>query len=185
MTYLGYAYETVEIGGSCFFAENCRALPQVSPGSVGAETDNAAHVYVYGYSGNDIEEAMQTEQYLLFGALYNRLALQNLELCPSGWHVATYTDYTEMRSQFQPDAGPKLRSSPEDDPPWEGTNISGFSAVPTGRRNTGGFASSHLCLFGMPEQGFILRLAPGDLDFPPVAAYDNWAHAARCVKDPE
>ena len=62
-------------------------------------------------------EAMQTEQYLLYGALYNRLAIENLELCPSGWHVATYTDYIEMSSEFQPDAGFALRSSPEDDPP--------------------------------------------------------------------
>ena len=55
----GYDYSTVLIGDQCWFAENCRYLPVVSPSSEGSETD--PYYYVYGYEGTDVTAAKSTD----------------------------------------------------------------------------------------------------------------------------
>ena len=58
LEYQGYDYETVQIGEQCWFAENARYLPFVSPSDLGWEDDGGAHAYVAGYEGTSVEEAM-------------------------------------------------------------------------------------------------------------------------------
>ena len=43
----GYWYNTTSIGGQCWFSENVRYLPEVSPSVEGS--DAVPHAYVYGY----------------------------------------------------------------------------------------------------------------------------------------
>ena len=38
VTHQGYEYDIVEIGDQCWFAENCRYLPVVSPSNDGSTT---------------------------------------------------------------------------------------------------------------------------------------------------
>ena len=57
----GYNYSTVLIGGQCWFAENCRYLPEVSPSSPGNTTD--PYYYVYDYEGTDVTAAQATANY--------------------------------------------------------------------------------------------------------------------------
>ena len=66
LEYQGYDYETVQIGEQCWFAENARFLPEVSPPDVGGEDDAAAHAYVSGYSGSSESEASNSQGYLDF-----------------------------------------------------------------------------------------------------------------------
>ena len=51
----GYDYSTVLIGDQCWFSENCRYLPVVSPSSEESETES--YYYVYGYEGTDVATA--------------------------------------------------------------------------------------------------------------------------------
>ena len=53
ITYQGYEYDVVEIGNQCWFAENCRFLPSVSPSGDYSTTD--PYYYVYEYEGTDVE----------------------------------------------------------------------------------------------------------------------------------
>ena len=98
LEYQGYDYATVLIGEQCWFAENARYLPEVSFVETGSETDGSPHAYVYGYSGNALEEAMATESYENFGGLYNFEAVQEWALCPAGWHVPTDDEFKTMES---------------------------------------------------------------------------------------
>ena len=98
LEYQGYDYATVQIGEQCWFAENARYLPEVSFVETGSETDGSPHAYVYGYSGNALEEAMATESYENFGGLYNFEAVQEWALCPAGWHVPTDDEFKTMES---------------------------------------------------------------------------------------
>jgi len=61
----GYDYSTVLIGEQCWFAENCRYLPEVSPPS--AESISDPYYYVYGYEGTDVTAAMSTSNYATYG----------------------------------------------------------------------------------------------------------------------
>ena len=71
-----------------------------------------------------------------------------MALCPTGWHVPLEEEWQQLeaflgmqdyeldnlgyRGVFEEWA--TLKSSPEDEPSWNGTNLSGFSALPTGYR---------------------------------------------------
>jgi uncharacterized protein (TIGR02145 family) len=78
-------YKWVRIGNQVWMAENLAYLPSVSPSSVGSDTD--LNYYVYGYSGNNVNEAKATDNYATYGVLYNWSAA--MVSCPAGWHLLT------------------------------------------------------------------------------------------------
>ena len=143
--YLGYDYATVQIGNQCWFAENCRHLESVSPPEMGSEQDFAAHAYVANYYGDDLNEALAMPEYSLYGALYNYYAVEEWDLCPTGWSVPTHNDWIELESfAGKPDSllyaleGNTIDVWPTesliDDVEWSGSNELGFSLRPAGIR---------------------------------------------------
>ena len=128
----GYWYNTPSIGGQCWFAENVRYLPEVSPSSAGSDVD--PHAYVYGFEGTDVSQAQNTLEYHQFGALYNFPAVEQWNLCPEGWHVPTDLEWTEMINSLGSEdfAGNMMKAKYGD--AWDGTNLSGFSGLPGGFR---------------------------------------------------
>ena len=97
-------------------------------------------------SDDDCEEANPDA----YGRLYNWYAVVDSRgLCPGGWHVPTDDDWITLEMELGmsafdahsyggwrgTDEGDKLKSSPTDNPSWNGTNITGFSALPSGLRN--------------------------------------------------
>ncbi|PCJ81471.1 MAG: hypothetical protein COA49_05100 [Bacteroidetes bacterium] len=147
-----YNYSTVQIGNQCWFSENCRYLPSVSPASSGNAVD--PFYYVYGYEGADVAEAKSTSNYSTYGTLYNFPAIMLGEMCPTGWHIPTDLEWQvlEVFLGMSPldasstgfrgtDQGNQIKSIVG----WSnnnGTNTSGFSALPAGYRNpTGVFYS--------------------------------------------
>ena len=81
----GYNYSTVQIGDQCWFSENCRYLPSVSPSS--ASSTSTPYYYVHGYEGTDVTAAQATSNYATYGVLYNWPAVMTEDVCPSGWHI--------------------------------------------------------------------------------------------------
>ena len=144
LEYQGYDYATVLIGDHCWFAENCRYLPAVSPPTQGSEQNSGAHAYVSDYYGNDVTEASSTPEYEIYGALYNLQAAMNWEVCPTGWSLPTNSDWIELElfagkpdSLIQAVSGEVLAwptQSLLDDVYWSGTNALGFSLRPSGAR---------------------------------------------------
>ncbi|MDG2363717.1 MAG: fibrobacter succinogenes major paralogous domain-containing protein, partial [Flavobacteriales bacterium] len=128
----GYDYSTVQIGEQCWFSENCRYLPEVSPSSEGSETD--PYYYVYGYEGTDVASAMSTSNYETYGALYNWSAVMangGSLLCPSGWHIPSDGEFTELTDFLGGVgvAGGKMKEAGYEhwnSPNTGGTNSSGF-----------------------------------------------------------
>jgi uncharacterized protein (TIGR02145 family) len=128
-------YSTVQIGEQCWFAENCRYLPEVSPSSEGNATD--PYYYVYGYEGTDVVAAKSTTNYATYGVLYNWPAVMTEGICPSGWHIPSDGEFTELTDFLGGEsvAGYAMK----DDVLWNGSNLSGFSGLPGGYRYSGGF----------------------------------------------
>jgi uncharacterized protein (TIGR02145 family) len=94
-----------------------------------------------GNLGSDVDEAKSWMNYPLYGALYNYQAAVQWELCPSGWHVPTVAEMTDLIQSVNAVAGEANGASyfkqrvVSDSTQWQGTNMSGFSALPGGRRN--------------------------------------------------
>ena len=143
ITYQGYEYEIVEIGDQCWFAENCKYLPEISEAGTISSTTPLA--YVYDYSGSSVEEAMNTENYDLYGVLYNYAAVNDWELCPEGWVVGSDSDWSQLTNLWGLElAGQVLKSSKNDSPPWDGTNDVNFNAIAAGYQDQSSFSGMGL-----------------------------------------
>jgi uncharacterized protein (TIGR02145 family) len=86
---------------------------------------------------------------IVYGRLYNQFAVDDPRfLCPQGWHVSSDHDWIILETFLNMDSievltvgmrgtdqGTRIKNSGFDLPPWSGTNVTGFSAVPSGNRN--------------------------------------------------
>jgi uncharacterized protein (TIGR02145 family) len=193
----GYDYSTVLIGEQCWFSENCRYLPEVSPSSEGSETD--PYYYVYDYQGTDVEEAQATANYETYGVLYNWSAVMTEGICPSGWHVASDDDWQTMEISLGmalsevsdsgwrgTDQGYQLKSTSLWNSNENGSNSSGFNGLPGGIKDSWNFttigndgawwSTSNL-------ESWTRRL---QYDFNGVYRLNNdisFGYSARCVQD--
>jgi uncharacterized protein (TIGR02145 family) len=114
----------------------------VSPSSAGSET--SPYYYVYGYEGSTVSEAKATTNYETYGVLYNWPAVMTDGICPSGWHIPSDGEFTELTDFLGGEdvAGGKMKEAGYDhwNSPNEGaTNSSGWTGLPGGIRSSGGF----------------------------------------------
>jgi len=155
----GHDYSTVLIGEQCWFAENCRYLPDVDYYYNSSYT--SPYYYVYGYDGTNVAAAKETSNYDTYGVLYNWPAVMTDGICPSGWHIPTDLEWQTMEMALGmsdseasstnyrgTDQGYQMKSTSGwisttwANPPIEGngSNSSGFTGLPGGQRsNNNGF----------------------------------------------
>jgi len=193
--YEGYSYSTVEIGDQCWFSENCRYLPTVS--NADAWSYGSPIYYVYGYDGNDIDEAKLTEAYNTCGVLYNGAAMMLQEVCPNDWHVASDSDWTELTVYLGGDtlAVDKIKSSSGWFDDSNGSNSSGFTGKPCGFCDVGYIFNSPGAFYQLEEVAYWWTSTPMEgwrwrrtLRYNYVAISRSWynrsdALSARCVRD--
>jgi len=147
VTFDGYDYDLVAIGDQCWFAENLRTEHYTNGDSIPGELNNSA--WSSTNSGAQAVYNNDASNLSVYGRLYNWYAVDDARsLCPSGWHVPTDGEVmilemalgmseSEANSvNFRgTDQGTQMKSSSLDNPSWNGTNTSGFSALAGGRKN--------------------------------------------------
>ena len=190
MEHEGYSYSTVQIGEQCWFAENCRYLPEVSPSSEGSEI--APYYYVFVYEGTDVTAAQATTNYATYGAIYNWPAVMTEGICPSGWHIPLDGEFTELTDFLGGEsvAGGKMKETGYDHwsyPNTGATNSSGWTGLPVGFRyidswatNSGGF------WWSASESGSMSWVRSLNLYDDDVGRYDSNrsnGFSARCIKN--
>ena len=147
LEYQGYDYETVQIGEQCWFAENLRSenyengdaiLSNLSDSEWQSTTSGAVAVYD--------EDPSNVETY---GRLYNWYAVNDTRgMCPGGWHVPFDLDWIAMEVSLGMDLedanatgwrgtnqGAQLKATSGWLDGGNGSNVSGFSAMPGGNRD--------------------------------------------------
>jgi len=142
----GRVYNVVSIGKKCWMAENLAYLPDVFPSEQGSV--DIPYYYVYDYSGRSVSEAKVTENYQVYGVLYNWKAA--VTACPVGWRLPKHSDWVELEAaadaQYNAnseiwnvfgwrgfDVGRNLKSTND----WEdgnGNDYVGFKGLPGGYR---------------------------------------------------
>jgi len=145
-TFDGYTYDLVVIGDQCWFAENLRTEHYTNGDSIPGNLTNAqwqaTNEGAQAYYDNDLELLD------LYGRLYNWYSVEDGRgLCPNGWHVPSDEDWmileielgmseSEANSMGQrgTDEGVQTKASSVGNPPWDGSNISGFTMLPGGYR---------------------------------------------------
>jgi uncharacterized protein (TIGR02145 family) len=73
------------------------------------------------------------------GKLYNWYAVADARsLCPVGWHVPSDSEWTVLSSFLETEVGFKLKSASGWGNTYNGSNYSGFTALPSGYRGKDG-----------------------------------------------
>jgi uncharacterized protein (TIGR02145 family) len=139
----GNTYKTVTIGTQVWMAENLKTTRYNDNTLIPLVTDNVAwsHLITPGYCWyNNDASAFKSD----YGALYNWYTVATGKLCPSGWHVPTDLQWSELAEYLGGEtlAGDKLKE--EGEAHWTilnsgATNESGFTALPGGGRIDGSF----------------------------------------------
>jgi uncharacterized protein (TIGR02145 family) len=129
VNYNGYAYQTVASGSHCWFRENLQTdllndgtpIPEVTDGSDWVNQTSPARC---SYN-NDPNLGAQ------YGYLYNFYAVETEKLCPQFWGVPqSPSEYLSLNSEPLV----AVKAAPSDSVNWDGTNATGWSAVPAGIR---------------------------------------------------
>lgn len=135
----GSLYETIVIGTQVWMAENLKTTRYSDNEEISLVTDNQewSELLTPGYCWYDNDD---TENRSTYGALYNWYAINTGKLCPSGWHIPTDAEWSQLIDFLGGEivAGGKLKKTGTDlwaSPNKDATGESGFSAVPAGVRH--------------------------------------------------
>ena len=131
----GKVYNTVEIGGQTWLAENLKYLPVVNTPVLFSDTSR--YFYVYDYYGTRVDRAEVTLDYITYGVLYNYSAA--LIACPEGWHLPDNDEWIELINIAGEENGRDLRSRLLWVSTDKGKNTTGFNALPAGCKEFGRF----------------------------------------------
>lgn len=146
VAYDGYNYATVQVEGQCWFAENLRTTKFFDENPIPAGLDTTAWRSTSDPARTVLDEGATDEiaNLATSGRLYNFHAVSTSKLCPLGWHVPEDEEWEELAAALggQAVAGAKMKAPSTVAPGWDGTNASGFFALPNGSRSatTGAFS---------------------------------------------
>jgi uncharacterized protein (TIGR02145 family) len=134
----GNTYKTIKIGTQTWMAENLKTTKYNDGTNIPIQTDNSiwlnlsspAYCWLYNNEFNNKDQ---------YGALYNWYTIKTGKLCPSGWHIPSYSEWTILTDFLGGSkiAGGKLKEIGEMH--WHhintgATNVSGFTGLPGGCR---------------------------------------------------
>jgi uncharacterized protein (TIGR02145 family) len=198
----GNFYGTVTIGTQVWMAENLRATKYNNNQAIPNVTDNTSWANLSGaaycWYNNDIAYKPG------LGALYNWYAVNAGALCPTGWHVPTDEEFSALEvclgmASDQVDAwgwrgtdqGPQMKDITGWDAGGNGTNSSGFSAIPGGYRYgvTGAFYLLTSITYWWTstehdaDRGWYRRLDSSRSDIYKASTSKKGGKYIRCLKD--
>ncbi|MCX6161728.1 MAG: hypothetical protein NTV87_10420 [Ignavibacteriae bacterium] len=133
-------YKTITISKQIWMAENLNVehyrngdpIPQVQDKEEWDNQTTGAWCYYENNSGNGTT----------YGRLYNWYAVSDPRgLAPDGWHIPTNDEWTKLINYLggAEVAGEKMKTTSGWDENGNGTNTSGFNAIPGGYRNHEGY----------------------------------------------
>lgn len=159
----GNTYPVVQIGSQCWMAENLRTtryqdgtqIQQVTDYNTWTQLSTGAWCNYDNYPFYDG----------VYGKLYNWYAAANPNICPQGWHVPTDAEWQQLEAALGMPAGElgqtghrgeaqnvggKMKTTTLWNPPNTGaTNECGFSGLPGGSRDSGGYFFVFLGEYGV------------------------------------
>ncbi|HRZ48558.1 MAG TPA: FISUMP domain-containing protein [Bacteroidales bacterium] len=148
----GNHYPVVSIGTQTWMAENLKTSRYNNGTAIPVVTDSTAWVSLSTgaccWYNNDSATYAAT-----YGSLYNWHAVNNGNLCPTGWHVPTDAEWTVLTDFLGGEsvAGGPLKETDTlhwNSPNTGATNSSGFTALPGGYRNYGNGHFNHVGYHG-------------------------------------
>jgi uncharacterized protein (TIGR02145 family) len=200
----GNNYPIIKIGTQTWMAENLKttkyndstSIPNVTVAGTWSALTTGAYCWF-------LNNAATYQN--LYGALYNWHAMKNEKLSPVGWHVPSDAEWKQLEmalgmTQIQADSSSRYRGTNQgtqmkNNSGWSnngnGTNSSGFSALPGGQRNFTGdfmFSKEQAVWWSRTEAAEIPKawyryLAYDHSDVNRGYYYPSVGYSVRCVMD--
>ncbi|MFO0454301.1 MAG: fibrobacter succinogenes major paralogous domain-containing protein [Pseudomonadota bacterium] len=136
----GNTYATIVIGDQEWMAENLRTSIYRNGDPIPNIVDEVEWANNYSHAWAHYNNDSQYD--IPYGKLYNGYAVTDpRNLCPTGWHVPAYLEVIELRNYLGGlGSGGQLKTTGTEywlSPNSFATNLSGFSALPSGHRGSG------------------------------------------------
>ena len=191
----GNSYKTIQIGDQIWMAENLRTTKYKNDEGIATTFSNelwgTTDVGLYcNYNNTENLDSIAT-----YGRLYNWYAVNNENsLAPEGWRVPTVNDWNTLieylgGDEIASNAMKEFGSTHWGDP-YQSTNSSGFTVLPSGRRYlTDDFSGISLyCTFWTSSAynetvANFLYLYYFDSKVWKASNYYNNGYAVRCIKE--
>ncbi len=190
--YDGNTYNTIIIGTQTWMQENLKTTHYRDGSPITNVTDNATWTGLtteaYCWYNNDIGNKN------IYGALYNYYAVSDSRrLCPAGWHVPSDSEWNTLATYLGGEdiAGAKLKEVGTLH--WvstntETTNESGFTALPSGCRQSGYFTAltTYIDLWSYTSFDATVwyrYINTGSNSFTKSTCGKSLGFSVRCVKD--
>jgi uncharacterized protein (TIGR02145 family) len=186
-------YYSVTIGTQTWMQENLKTTHYKDATAIPAVTDNTAwkNLTTPGYCWyNNDEPAYKT----VYGALYNWHTVKTGKLCPAGWHIPTNPEWITLTNYLGGEslAGNKLKEAGSEH--WgdlnNGTNETGFTALPGGsRKDDGSFADYGSAGFWwsastvLPTSSYYAVLYNNSGSLVRAGNSNVYGYSVRCIKD--
>lgn len=185
-------YKTARIGNQCWMAENLNLGSRID--GINGQSDNGI---IEKYCYND-----SLDNCLIYGGMYQwseMMQYTNTEgtrgICPDGWHLPSNAEWTTLINYLggTTEAGGKLKSVGTlfwSSPNSGATNLSGFTALPGGRRNTNGtfnykgdYASFWTSTQYSDTQSWYVQVGYNSITVTNSFRTMTYGHSVRCIKD--
>lgn len=192
----GQSYRIVQIGNQTWFAENLKyagSLPNVAWQVAWYDNwNNGSPKGTKAWCFYDNNGSLYGADY---GKLYNWYAAKNGNICPSGWHIPSDAEWSELIDHLGglTTAGSKMKATYGWNYNSGGTDESGFSGKPGGWRDftgnywdigeTGIWWSSSDAGSQEPRAGSSFALWRNRNDVVQAMSWKASAYSCRCVKD--
>ena len=190
-------YKTVTIGTQTWMAENLKVSKYSDGTTIPNITDDTQWSNLttgaWSYYNNDVANNAK------YGKLYNWYAVSkttngNKNVCPTGWHVPTYAEWTVLTDYLGGEsvAGGKMKevgTTSWNSPNTDATNTSLFSALPGGLRSDGdygGIGSDGFWWSSSVDNGGIAitrRLNDGSGNAMSYYGFKFYGLSVRCLRD--
>ena len=132
VTFDDHTYQIVQIGQQCWFQENLQS--DIFADGTAISGDIPSHLWVSLATPGQAIYNDDVANLPVYGRLYNWHAVNDSRgLCPTGWHVPTVEELNTLIAYLDDTSGNQYRLGGQITG-WDGTNESGFSALPGGLR---------------------------------------------------
>jgi uncharacterized protein (TIGR02145 family) len=151
----GNIYKTVTIGSQTWMAENLRTTKYRNGDDIPEVTDSTTWINLSAGAYCNYQNTNNIDTIATYGRLYNWAAVtDNRSIAPTGWHMPIHDEWRILETYLIDSvASIKLKESDSihwKHHSWEGTNETGFTALPGGYRfgYGGEFGFFHMGLEG-------------------------------------
>lgn len=193
----GNTYQTIVIGSQTWMAENLRTTKYRNGDAIPEVSGNSAWVNLTSGAYSNYDNNQDIDHLATYGRLYNWFAVSDSrDLAPEGWHVATEMEWAALAENQGglSTAGGKLKEAGNlhwNTPNTGATNSSGFTALPSGRREytDGSFINTGFNGFWWtstaynPDYSWYYQINYDFATVVPANFHKQYGFAVRCVKD--